>query len=243
MSKPAGNTNQTPTPSNRLPKLLAGVLLGLVALYLYFSSTLVQGIEFHPGTWQMRTFRFRADPLSGFQWSAIRHDTGVHKADPSVIALLDSRTKQTLNRWDLAEIKQLGTTQSGPSAVMLQLLTGYGVDRGYRSVQAWNQWTAQNPKQAKLFWPALQELAVLGAYPQIPNLLELPFAESSDDQFALRLNQQMLRSLKMHIALCIANQDEQAAAEAAAVGLRYAPDDPEMTELVGPQPAKTDSSQ
>jgi len=231
MSNPSGNTNPPPEHSNWLPKLLVGFLLGLVVMYIYSSSTLVKGLEFNPGTWQMRSYQFRSDPFTGYQWTGIQHGSAALKADKAIIAMLDSQARRDSSRWDLAEISQLWEDQSGPSVIMLQLLTGYRSARGFRSVEFWVQWTTDHPNRAKKFWPSVQKLAILGAYAQIPDLLEIPLLEADDDRFSQLLDQQMLKTVKKCIALFLSQGNQQSAVLAAQLGLEYAPNDPEFIDI------------
>lgn len=177
-----------PSASNWIPKLIIGVIIGLFTLVVYSSTTLVKGIEFNPGTWQVREFSFRADPFTGFQFTGIQYDNKVATVDKSITALLDRKVRRENDRWELASIEQFAAAQTGPCMGVVQLISGYGVSRGTEAVEFWKKWTVDQPNKANVFWLAVQQLAIRGQYDAIADLLDLPLVESNDQRFKDKLS-------------------------------------------------------
>lgn len=191
MAQSTGAVQPSSQSSNWIPWLIVGFLVGVFTLTFYYSTTRVQGLEFNPGTWQVRQFSFRADPFTGLQYTGIQYDNQVAKVDKSITALLDRKVRRENDRWELASIEQFASDQTGPCLGIVQLISGYGLARGGEAVEFWKKWTAGQPNKAKVFWPAVQELSAQGAYDSIPDLLDLPLVESDDQRFFATLSSMM----------------------------------------------------
>ncbi|GIX00427.1 MAG: hypothetical protein KatS3mg111_3759 [Pirellulaceae bacterium] len=183
---------------NRL--LYAMTAIGLVAIavtvYAFFAS--VSGIELNPITFELRTFTYHRDPLTGRQLTAIRHgSTG--RFDPwqdnqsetaSEISPLIAKHLRSAaplpTRWDLVQIRTSTLLDHGPARILQHML-----DTRRPSYDAfWPQWSKDHPGLASSFWPAVQALAYAHAYTDIPALFELVSTEGTvvgPEEFKQRL--------------------------------------------------------
>ena len=221
-----------PTRARRqkwLAILLTLLLGGLLASISYFRGTLVEGIEFHPGTWQFRRFSFRADPLTGYQFTGVVHQPSGTPIDLSITQLLGKSVLPATDRWDLVEWRRGMQRNLGPAQIMALLLT-----RRFAWLTSprpeWQEWTSRQPAKAALVWPAVQQLTVLELYHCVPELFELTQVEQSDQEFATRLDQAMGRILEEQ-ASSLADLGDDRAAAVALVGLRYDPQNELLRQL------------
>ncbi len=185
-------------------RVLVGFLVGIVLLAIavgYFSATAVSGIEMNPIDWKVRRFWFRRDPFTNTRFTGIYYSpvtqSGIWSADPTKqFAVVDPALRADLKtagspaEWDLVKISD-GAESIGPAVVWFELLQTY--TSGYDL--HWVKWTGQNPKLAKVLWPAVQDMTRFGLYAKIPALLELTRQGLDVDEFEQQVNEFALRSL------------------------------------------------
>jgi hypothetical protein len=220
MNPAVAEPNRPPT-RRRLRNFVIGFLVIGSILFGYFSTTLVTGVEFEPHTWQIRRFTFRADPLTKFQWTGIRHDSTVLSVDPVIAARLDQSLAAQPSRWDLATITQFGNNQPGPAEIVVRLLTHHGYTGTGKPLQFWVEWTNQDPDRATVFWQAIQRLTVFQAYAEIPGMLELALVEQDDSQFHDSLKATMSQALYRRADQCASLGDSDQAAAISEHALEY----------------------
>lgn len=235
MSGPRVQSGPVPVrKKNWLRNALIGLLVMAAVLIGYSSTTRVEGIEFEPHTWQVRTFSFRADPLTQWQWTSIRHDLTKWPVAPAITAHLDKQLAAMPIRWDLGGITILGSRQSGPARSTLQLLTLYGFSGTSKPRDFLLDWTSRHPKRAAEFWPAIQQLTILGAYAEVPATMELCLGELDDAQFSQSLKKAMARALYQRATNLSSTGENREAVSVAEVGLTYDPDFIPLQKLIDP---------
>jgi hypothetical protein len=186
-----GTTSRAATARRPWPRWLSYALWGtlgtLAAALLVFVATLwfggVHGTEFSPQTFERRSYSFYELPLVGIQVTAVRHEdlTGIAET------FLTSNNYVTVapaggpQDWHII-IGSRGTKllRKGDANILMQYLDSKDSAEYHR----WVKWSEDNPKLAKVFWPAVQRLAKDDLYIFVPDLFEL--AKRMDDSVKLQ---------------------------------------------------------
>ncbi len=217
-----------------LLSLVLGLLIAIVVGLIYFGLSWVEGLEFNASTWEIRTFSFRADPFTGYQFSGVQHGSTGYSIDPEIEDRIRQTNDSQPDRWDLAEITQFRSTQFGPASIAADLfldLSRYGVSA--KSNEFWNNWTSEHPERADELWPAIRRLTLLGAYIHIPDVVQVALVHVEDDgKFKDRLHDAMIKALELWVQQNVAIDNSKAARDAAKVGLEYAPDNTQFKAVV-----------
>lgn len=152
-------------------------ILGLLAVtLLVFLLTLwfggVHGTEFSPQTFERRSYSFYELPVIGIQVTAIRHDDLSGTAETFLtsnkyVAVPPAGGPQD---WHII-VGSRGTKmfRKGDASILMQYLDSRDAGDYHR----WVKWSEDNPKLAKVFWPAVQRLAGHDLYIFIPDLFLL----------------------------------------------------------------------
>lgn len=196
----------------------------------YFSATTVTGVELNASNWSLRSFSFRRDPFTNFQFTSVRHtsvstyyanwepnttETASVVVNPISKHLKNATT--TPSRWDIVFISDRYRSE-GPAAPLYYLMQAR--DRNYGS--HWDEWSSEFPKKAAILWPAALNLTKLGIYDEIPELMAISREELDEPNFKVRIESYLKRSI-----LDYCRRDEVSAAQkksAAEVGLKYGDD-------------------
>ena len=181
----------SPTSSpSRWPKWLPIVgwtALGLLAAVLVMwmitvSLGAVHGIEFSPHTFERRSYSFYEVPLIGYQVTAIEHED-VSKPTETILGTNKFVVPPPGGQQDWHIV--IGTRwpksrRRGDASILMQYFDAQDGASDYR----WSKWSEDNPKLAKVFWPAVQRLAVHELYVFMPDLFDL--AKRYDDPAQLK---------------------------------------------------------
>lgn len=214
-------------------KILASLLLVTTMIAFvaaYFSMTPVVGIELNAANWSLRSFSFRRDPFTNFQFTSVRHSSVANyyatwepntaETASIVVKPISKHLKnatRTGNRWDLVSIND-GYQSNGPAAPLYYLMQAR--DRNFGS--HWEQWSSDSPKKAAILWPAALNLTKLGIYDEIPDLLAISREELDEPNFKVRIESYVKRSI---LDYCRRESvDATQKKSAAEVGLQYGDD-------------------
>ncbi len=213
---------------------IASVLIFVVVLLAcgagYYSMTSVSGIEMNASSWNIRSFSFRRDPFTNYQFTGVRHQ-GIASAplwsssDQASYSRIDTSIQKHIsgqpvveNRWDLVTIND-SVLSDGPAEPLYRLLNSRD---GSLSLH-WSNWSSKFPKLAAILWPAAKGLTELGLYQFTPDLLAITCEELDEAAFKQRVSKFMMQSIIEHCGRDDISSDEKKAA--ATLGLRYG-DDP-----------------
>lgn len=175
---------------SRVGKLLLQclfVLFLLGVLVVLFGS--VEGEEFSPQNFERRQYSFYCVPFTRWQISPTFRT--------SIASSLESklRTDRLVNTapqgaatWDLMRVGGSLGQQTAAAGLL-----GDFLDAGMLGY-TWEEWTDKNPARAKVFWPAIQEVAELGAYELVPDLFDFASSHANDATFAAELRQHLSRA-------------------------------------------------
>jgi tetratricopeptide (TPR) repeat protein len=159
--------------------LLAGAaLLGLVILW--FGS--VWGVELNPYTLARRSYLFYEIPLIHLQVRGIkREDVGSIAVDTLQNQKYVTAAKGAPDVWHVVTgYRGWRRVTLGDADILVRYLDAQDGD----NYHLWVKWSEQNPKLAKVFWPAVSRLAQEEQYVHIPELFDL--AEAATDPIALQ---------------------------------------------------------
>jgi hypothetical protein len=183
----------------------------------------VQGEEFAPSHFVIRTFSFHEIPLVRLQVTPIRR---TDKVNP-LTNLLRSRSLVQVpagppDPWHLAKLHRGIASPVLADAEILTSILSLGHDG---ATLYWQRWSDQHGEAAARFWPIIQKLAERELYVILPELFEI--AESETDPDALQeAIERRLRAAYVELAHDL--QDAGYSDMAAGVledGLRDYPDD------------------
>ncbi len=147
-------------------------ILGLMTLILGN----VHGEEFSPQSFCVREFSYYRFPIVRQRITATDLPTpaGTLACSPAISANLSTGigTNGPI-RWDLAE-HSIGANTSlrGEASILLTYLRS----------PAWETWSTDKPKLAKVLWPALQELGIQRCYFAIPDLMQAAEGASTPEE-------------------------------------------------------------
>jgi hypothetical protein len=152
---------------------LWGILGILAVTLLVYVLTLmfggVHGTEFSPQTFERRSYSFYELPLVGVQVTAIRHDdmTGVVETFLTSNSYIATPPAGRPQDWHII-VGSRGTKllRKGDASILIQYLDS----KDSADYHRWVKWSEDNPKLAKVFWPAVQRLAEHDLYIFIPDL-------------------------------------------------------------------------
>ena len=157
---------------------LITLIIVLPLLYLLLAAFGERsGVEFSPDDFSFRSFKYNKLPLinytrRGIEYSPIQSATSAN-ADTLVKDDLIRATGRVPKRWHLtSETGGKFWSDGIPTACDARFLTDYFYltnDDGKVSIM---QWTDDNPKSAKIYWPLIAEMARHDLYLPIPGLME-----------------------------------------------------------------------
>lgn len=141
----------------------------LVLFIVVRTQGYVSGFEFSPSHFQQREFSFYEIPLLHVQITPIKRSsatpvTAIYVRQNGLIPIPTG----TPQDWQLVSISR-GLTGSTPAdAQLLVDQLQLGTDDEY-----WRTWSKDQPKQAKVLWPIIQDLSARELYILMPPLFEL----------------------------------------------------------------------
>jgi hypothetical protein len=207
-----------------LAALAATLLVWVVTLW--FGG--VHGTEFSPQTFERRSYSFYELPLVGVQVTAIRHDdlTGVAETFITSSNYVTVPPAGSPQDWHII-VGSRGTKlfRKGDASILMEYLDAKDSEEYHR----WVKWSEDNPKLAKVFWPAVQQLAKHELYIFIPDLFTQ--AKQADDAVKLQAALDKLVAQKL-LFLARRLQDREEHAEAVKVldeAIKLDPADKELT--------------
>lgn len=204
---------------------LAAALLVVMAT-LWFGA--VHGTEFSPQTFERRSYSFYELPLVGVQVTAIRHDdlTGVAETFITSSSYVTVPGAGAPQDWHII-VGSRGTKmfRKGDASILMEYLDAKDSEEYHR----WVKWSEDNPKLAKVFWPAVQRLAKHELYIFIPDLFMQ--AKQLDDAVKLQAALDKIVAQKL-LFLARRLQEREEHAEAVKVldeAIKLDPTDKELT--------------
>ena len=170
----------------RLYSILGWSLLGLLCA-VFFAYTLtvslgaVHGIEFCPQTFDRRSYSFFEIPFLRWQVTGVRRETLTKTAETYLQSKKLVVPPPGKPEWHLVEgVHGPHPPHRGDAAILLQYLDAQDADEKHR----WIEWSDKHAELAKVFWPAVQKLAIHELYVFLPEFFEL--AKNNDDAKTLK---------------------------------------------------------
>jgi len=175
--------------SSRLGWIYAGIAIliitPIIGIYL-MTAGMVGGEEFCPDDFSQRNFFYNKAPWIGTTLWGLTHETKNSVLQKRLIA--DGLIQPTGNKtWHL--VRDNTTDPNLSSAYDARILVDY-LNMSDDSFQSyWDRWIDEHPKSAKIFWPAVADLARHKLYWAIPEVMRLAIhlKTDGDPDFAQRL--------------------------------------------------------
>ena len=153
----------------------------------------VSGEEFSPDTFERRHFYYYEIPVVHVQCWPISRDVRKYSLNDflSTEKLLPPPKKLSEQAWHLALLMRGAVIVREGDA---QILCAYLDTNEFGGHTIWESWSKKHPELAKIFWPALAQLAHDGLYVVVPDVMELAksateattFQKSLDETLAAR---------------------------------------------------------
>jgi hypothetical protein len=156
--------------------LLGATLLVFVATVMFGA---VHGVEFCPQTFERRSYSFYELPLLGVQVTGERLDDLTGPTETFVTSQSYFTAGGPKKDWHVLVGSQ-GTRlrRPGDAGILMKYLDAE--ESGDR--RRWVHWSEEHPDLAKVFWPAVQQLAINDAYVFVPDLFDLTKTVDCDDE-------------------------------------------------------------
>jgi len=182
------------TSPRRWPRWLAicgwslmGVLgAALVVVIATLTFGAVHGTEFCPQTFERRSYSYYELPIIRIQVTGERHEdlTG---ATEVVLTSKNYVTAPASGRQDwhvLVGSRGSRLRRPGDAGLLITYLDAQDSEDEHR----WARWSEKHAELAKVFWPAVQELAVHDKYLFVPDLFDLAKSISDSPQLKKELD-------------------------------------------------------
>jgi hypothetical protein len=148
---------------------ILGTTLAVFIATITFGA--VHGIEFCPQTFERRSYSYFELPIVGWQVTGERHEDLTGDTEKTVTSKSyvtpPSGGKQD---WHvLVGSKGTRLRQPGDAGILVKYLDATDVGSNLR----WDHWTLEHDEQAKVLWPAVQQLALAQRYVFVPDLFDL----------------------------------------------------------------------
>jgi hypothetical protein len=204
----------------RIPRWAISTAWSLLALlgaaYLGYTVTVtfgaVKGVEFCPQTFEQRSYSFYELPLVGIMITAKVHEDLTTAAETALASQkFITPPAGGQQDWHIV-IGTRGTRlrRKGDASLLLEYLDAKDGQNHHR----WIKWSEDHTQLAKIFWPAVQRLAVHELYVFVPELFEL--AKTMDDP--IQLQQQLDHEVALRL-LFLARRLQDRADHTAAIKL------------------------
>ncbi|HZN32637.1 MAG TPA: hypothetical protein VFB80_02425 [Pirellulaceae bacterium] len=193
-------------------------VLGLLAaalLVVMLTITLgaVHGIEFSPERFERRSYSFYELPFVGIQVRAVRREDLTTVAETFITSnkYIPPPPPVGQETWHIV-IGSRGTRlmRRGDASILVQYLDAQDT----KAMHRWVKWSEDHPQLAKVFWPAVQQLARHELYVFLPELFEMTKVHSDPVALQAALNAQVVQRL---LFLARRLQDRDAHKQALAV--------------------------
>jgi hypothetical protein len=156
-------------------------LAGLFAIILFFAiGTSIQGEEFSPTTFQVRTFAYRRIP--GIKVRITKTVYGTPKSIVSTSILMHLPGTAPNGRWDVVTVSEAANIDERRATILVRSLES----RGPNQARFWEEWSHHHPNLAKELWPIVQDAAIQEKYFCIPELLQVAREASTPDELATK---------------------------------------------------------
>jgi len=188
----------------------------------------VSGEEFSPDTFARRSFMYYEIPLIGKQVTPVDRDDKTNPLESYLCAQkLVPANKSTKPRWDLVYAQRSAQEVfRGDAAILCAYLDAEDKEGNLY----WKTWTEDNPKLAKILWPAITRVAGQRLYLFAPEMLELAKAANAPDSFSRDLDR-MLTQKYYHLGVIQQGMGlHETAVELLTEALNYAPNDKNLIE-------------
>jgi hypothetical protein len=167
------------TSTKRWPRWLPVVgwsILGVLGLtLLMFIATItfgaVHGTEFCPQTFERRSYSYYELPVLEIQVTGEQHEDLTGDTEKTVTSK-SYVTPPPGGKQDwhvLVGSRGARNRRPGDAGILLKYLDATDVGSNLR----WNHWTEEHDEQAKVLWPAVQQLALHELYVFVPDLFDL----------------------------------------------------------------------
>ncbi len=216
MSSPTSTAARRSWP-RWVPITFWGVLgvLSLVLMVFLLTITLgaVHGTEFSPQTFERRSYSHYELPLIGVQVTAEQREdlTTVAETFLATGKYIVPPPKGAKEIWHTV-MGSRGTRRlsRGDANILLQYLDA----EDSKATHRWVKWSEDHPQLAKVFWPAVQKLALHDLYVFLPNLFDLTKVHTDPVALKAALDAEIVKRL---LFLARRLQAREAHAEAIAV--------------------------
>jgi len=203
----------------------------LVGFMLTVTMGAVHGIEFSPLAFERRSYSFYELPLVGIQVTATRHED----LSTAVETFITTNKYVTPPPAGSKEIWHIVVGSSGPRLQRkgdASILMQYFDAQDSKTTHRWVKWSEDHPQLAKVFWPAVQQLAKHELYVFMPELFDLTKQHTDPVALQSALNAEVVQRL---LFLARRLQDREAHAAARTVIADALAIDPTNQELLRAQ--------
>jgi hypothetical protein len=158
---------------------LGAALFVLIATAMFGG---VHGKEFCPRTFERRSYSYYEIPLVGIQVTGEQHDDLTGDTEKAVVAnkFIPAPTSPKQDWHVLVGSRSTKLRRPGDAGLLMQYLDAEDADKNHR----WLKWSNDHAELAKVFWPAVQQLALHKLYLFMPDLFDL--AKTNDDPTKLK---------------------------------------------------------
>ncbi len=197
------------------------------ALIAYSTSAQYTGTEFSPYSFQTREFQHQLNLFSSFGRGVTTVDAGIPCSSPEITKHLTNATQTpvALARWDLVQTETLpgSLPYRGEAAILVNALKIYDFST---NEFAWERWSTDNPKLAKILWPAIQQIAIHHAYFVIPELLsEIKLSKPDESEILEIIAKSSVSGALLQSEKLVALEKWEQALECIRWGLSFAKND------------------
>jgi hypothetical protein len=216
----------------------------LAAVFFTYTLTVtfgaVHGVEFCPQTFERRSYSFYELPVVGVQVTAVRHDDLPAAAE----TFLTSQKFVTppgggKQDWHIVVGSRGPRLQrKGDAAILVQYLDA----KDSKDMHRWVQWSEDHPSLAKIFWPAVQQLARHELYVFIPDLFELTKNIAEPAKFQREVNREVAQRLAFLARRLQASGNAAEATQVLDEAAVLAPDNEEIRQIRDQSHAATPGS-
>lgn len=234
------NTRRGSKKISRVILLVAGPLMIVAAaLIITYNFGEISGEEFCPETFARREFYYHEIPLLGIQITGITRTTKTNSLETLLTTKKLVPPSTATPRWDLVfDMRESRVTSKGDASILTEYLDATDADGGLY----WETWTKDNPKIAKILWPAVAAVSRKQLYIFVPDLVAL--ATPAEDPQKLQSDMDA-RLAQRYGDLAIVHQeldDHETAVMLLDEALKYDPSDTSLVEAKAKSAALSDSA-
>jgi hypothetical protein len=151
----------------------------------------VDGVEFSPDGFERRAYDFHRVPLLNWQVRPTSRTSITGDVERYVRSQGWIPAPGKSRRWDAVSLTSVTGTRAGEASILCHY---FDLRDGNGSL-VWLTWSNDHPELAASLWSAVHRLALVEAYPLVPEIFELAAQAESKEAFQERLEGLLVRSM------------------------------------------------